>query len=234
MLYPNDDLFACGVHEPCTSATVCDVAIVDDLIIIGIIAAASIAASQISASEQEGAANDMTKQREQWAMRQQSINWHKQQQDRAAAELSQSPGFRGYRSQSEELQPWADKLAIQNGADLERQAASRQADATRTQGYISAGSALAQGIAGQALRPATSVAPGAGSLSNGFDATGTGLVDRANAYDLGGVQTPQLRPADPMGGFQLQQSDYDLLSGGGGLYSQAGGYDPRKRYGFTL
>jgi hypothetical protein len=47
---------------------------VDTLIILGIVAAATIAASHISASEQEGAANDMTKQREQWAMRQQQIN----------------------------------------------------------------------------------------------------------------------------------------------------------------
>lgn len=244
MIHPNDDLFACGVHEPCASATVCDVIGIDDLIIVGIIAAASIAASQISASENESTANDMTKQREQWAMRQQQINWHKQQQDRAAAELSQSPGMRGFRSESEVLQPWADKLAIQNGADLERAAAAKQADATRTQGYISAGSALAQGIAGQALRPATSTVPGAGSLSNTFDATGTGLVDRANAYDLGspGVQTPQIRTpdvpsygVDPGNGFQLQATDYDLLSGGG-LYSQAGGFDParRNRYGFTL
>lgn len=215
---------------------------VDTLIILGIVAAATIAASHISASEQEGAANDMTKQREQWAMRQQQINWYKNEQDRAAASIASRHGGRGGVSESYSLQPWADKLAIQNGADLERQAAARQADATRTQGYISAGSALAQGIAGQALRPSTQAIPGAGSLSNTFDSTGTGLVDRANAYDLGGpgVQTPQLHPSDvpsvgvnPAGGFQLQQSDYDLLSGGG-LYSQAGGYDPRKRYGFTL
>jgi hypothetical protein len=238
MFGQQDDLFACGAREP-HSSTVCSVIGIDDLIIVGIIAAASIAASQVAASEQEGAANDMTKQREQWAMRQQQINWHKNQQDRAAAELSQTPGFRGYRSSSEELQPWADKLAIQNGGDLERAAAARQADATRTNGYIQAGSTLAQGIAGQALRPATGAVAGAGSLSNGFDATGTGIVDRANAYDLSpGVQTQQLAPADPMGGFQLQQSDYDLLNGGGGggLYSQAGGYNPaqRNRHGFTL
>lgn len=77
------DLFACGVHEPCASATVCDAIGIDDLIIVGIIAAASIAASQISASENESAANDMTKQREQFALRQQQINFHKNQQDRA-------------------------------------------------------------------------------------------------------------------------------------------------------
>jgi hypothetical protein len=115
---------------------------------------------------------------------------------------------------------------------------------TRTNGYIQAGSTLAQGIAGQALRPATGAVAGAGGLSNTFDSTGIGITDRANAYDLGGpgVQTPQLHPSDvpsvavnPAGGFQLQQSDYDLLSGGG-LYSQAGGFDParRNRYGFTL
>lgn len=209
---------------------------VDTLIILGIVAAASIAASQISASENESTSNDMTKQRENFALRQQQINYQRQQQDQAAASIASRHGGHGGVSESTALQPWADKLAIQNGADLERQAAARQADATRTQGYISAGSTLAQGIAGQALRPATASVPGAGSLSNAFDATGTGIVDRANAYDLSpGVQTQQLAPADPMGGFQLQQSDYDLL-GGGGLYSQAGGYDParRNRYGFTL
>lgn len=234
MLYPNDDLFACGAHEP-RSSTVCEIALIDDLIIIGVIAAASIAASQVSASENESAANDMTKQREQWAMRQQQINWQKNEQDRAAASIASRHGGHGGVSESYALQPWADKLAIQNGADLERQAAARQADATRTQGYIQAGSAVAQGIAGQALRPSTSVAPGAGSLSNTFDSTGQGLVSRANAYDLSpGVQTPQLQPTDPSGGFQLQPHDYDLLGGGTGLYSDGGVYDPRKRYGFTL
>lgn len=237
MLQPNDDLFACGVHEPCASATVCDVIGIDDLIIVGIIAAASIAASQISASENESASNDMTNQREQFAKKQQAISFQKNRQDRAAAENASLPGMRGWRSRSEELQPWADKMTIEHGGELERAAAARQADATRTQGYISAGSTLAQGIAGQALRPATGAVAGAGALSNTFDATGTGIVDRASAYDLSpGVQTQQLAPADPMGGFQLQQSDYDLLNGGGGLYSQAGGYNPaqRNRYGFNL
>lgn len=211
---------------------------VDTLIILGIVAAASIAASQVSASENESASNDITKQKEQFAMRQQAINWQRNEQDQAAASIASRHGGHGGVSESRALQPWADKLAIQNGGDLERQAAARQADATRTQGYISAGSTLAQGIAGQALRPATAGVAGAGALANGFDATGTGIVDRANAYDLNpGVQTQQLAPADPMGGFQLQQSDYDLLNGGGGgLYSQAGGYNPaqRNRYGFSL
>jgi hypothetical protein len=237
VIQPNDDLFACGVHEPCTSATVCDVIGIDDLIIVGIIAAASIAASQISASENESASNDMTARREKNAMQQQAINYHRNEQDQAARGIASRHGGHGGVSQSAALQPWADKMVIRQGGDLEREAASRQADATRTQGYIQAGSTLAQGIAGQALRPATASVPGAGSLSNSFDATGTGLVERANAYDLSpGVQTQQLAPADPMGGFQLQQSDYDLLNGGGGLYSQAGGYNPaqRNRYGFNL
>ncbi len=244
MLHPNDDLFACGVHEPCASATVCDVIGIDDLIIVGIIAAASIAASQISASENESASNDMTKQKEQWAMRQQAIGFHKQQQDQAAASIASRHGGHGGVSESYALQPWADKLAIQNGADLERAAAARQADATRTNGYISAGSALAQGIAGQALKPGGYT----GSLDQTFADTGLGIAERAAGYDLSapgsGVRTPQIRASDvpnvetavsQPGGFQLQPSDYDLLSGGG-LYSQAGGYDParRNRYGFTL
>lgn len=237
MIQPNDDLFACGVHEPCASATVCDVIGIDDLIIVGIIAAASIAASQISASEQESSGNEMLDKQKANALRQKQFDYNAQESAAATHRLASNPYGGGREDPTSAVQPWIDKLQIQNGYDLGREQVANQADATRTQGYIQAGSTLAQGIAGQALRPATSTAPGAGSLANTLASTGTGLAERAAAYDLSpGVQTAPLQPADPSGGFQLQQSDYDLLSGGGGLYSQAGGYDParRNRYGFTL
>jgi hypothetical protein len=193
---------------------------VDTLIILGIVAAASIAASQISASENESASNKLTDQKQQFAMRQQAINFYKNQQDQAAARTQARYGAGGV-SASAALQPWADKLAIQNGADLERQAAARQADATRTQGYLSAGSTLAQGIAGQALRPSSGSTY---SFGAGYDGSGLDTGARIGSYDLNPqssqllgsgapVQTPQLHALDPNGGFQLQPDDYALLSG---------------------
>ena len=238
MIQPNDDLFACGVHEPCASATVCDIALIDDLIIVGIIAAASIAASQVSASEQEKTGNDMLDRQKANALRQKQFDYNAQESHAATQRLAANPYGGGREDPTSAVQPWIDKLQIQNGYDLGRQQVANQADATRTQGYIQAGSALAQGIAGQALRPSSGSNFVAGAS---YDGTGADIAQRAGAYDLG-VRTPQLHPSDvpsvgvdPKGGFQLQQSDYDLLSGGG-LYSQAGGYDParRNRYGFTL
>lgn len=251
MTQPNDDLFACGYAEPCSSATVCDVVGVDDLIILGVVVAASIAASQISAGEQEGAANDRLDAQQKNQMRQMAITNARNRGARAAAES-------GFRSKTEELEPWAQKLSIQNNFDFAKQDVARQADMQRTQGWINGGAQLATGIAGQALRPASSAAaPGAGSLSNTFDSTGTGIADRAGGYDLtppsAGVQTPQIHASDvptasiaasQPGGFQLQPDDYQLLQGGG-VYSQGpyaddpygtgiGIQSPRSRYGFSL
>lgn len=209
------------MHEPCSSATVCDVALIDDLIVIGIIAAASIAASQISASEQESSGNEMLDRQRSNALRQKQFDYNAQESAAATHRLASNPYGGGREDPTSAVQPWIDKLQIQNGYDLGRQQVANQADMTRTNGYIQAGSALAQGIAGQALRPAASsgVAPGAA-----YNGTGAGIAERAGAYDLNpntsqllangpAVATRTLRPIDPNGGYQLQMDDYALLSG---------------------
>lgn len=247
MIQPNDDLFACGVHEPCASATVCDVIGIDDLIIVGIIAAASIAASQISASEQESAGNDMLDRQKANALRQKQFDYNAQESAAATHRLASNPYGGGREDPTSVVQPWIDKLQIQNGYDLGRQQVENQADMTRTNGYIQAGSALAQGIAGQALRPSG----GSGSNFGGYmTQAGAGLAERAAGYDLPGtpsignpVQTAPLRAADPSGGFQLQEQDYATLAGAAPYssgpfaddpYGTAIGYQNPNRYRFTL
>lgn len=221
MIQPNDDLFACGVHEPCASATVCDVIGIDDLIIVGIIAAASIAASQVSASEQEKTGNDMLDRQKANALRQKQFDYNAQESAAATHRLASNPYGGGREDPTSAVQPWIDKLQIQNGYDLGRQQVANQADMTRTNGYIQAGSALAQGIAGQALRPAAGSGFAAGAS---YDGTGSGIAERAGGYDLNpntsqllangpAVSTRALRPMDPSGGYQLQMDDYALLSG---------------------
>lgn len=238
MLQPTDDLFACGVSEPCSS-TVCSVIGIDDLIVVGIIAAASIAASQISASENESNANDLLDQKQKIDLQQNDIGYWRNRGQQAANRIAARHGGHGGLSQTEVNQPWAEKLAIQQNYDLQKQANARQADATRTQGYINAGSAVAQGIAGQALK-----APSSGSsyeFGGNYGGTGMDAVQRAGTYNLnpqtsgllsGGapIATPQIQVSDvpnvnvdPTGGFQLNADHYALLSG----------QDPN-RYRFTL
>lgn len=246
MLHQADDLFACGVHAP-SSATLCDVIGIDDLIIVGIIAAASIAASQITASEGEDFAKDEATRQKQLQYKNAQLNHWSEEAQRGAAAAGLNPAYAtGGRDAQQQ------KMNIDYGYDSQMRAASKQADMTRTQGYISAGSAIAQGIAGGALKPATSAA--AGGLGQAFGDTGQDIAQRGANYDLNpqssqllgngpAVSTPQLSTSDPNGGFQLQQSDYQLL-GGAQPYSQgpfaddpfatASPYQNPGRYRFTL
>lgn len=224
MLHPTDDLFACGYAAP-SSTTICDIALIDDLIILGVIAAVTVAASQVSASENESTQNDLLDQQQNNQLR---SNYIQQQSNRgraAASDLaSRHRGAVPMHSATEAMDPWAQKLAIQNNVDLGRQANARQADATRTQGYIQAGSTIAQGIAGQALRSPS----GSGFVAGaGYEGTGANIGDRAGGYDLSApsssitpVQTAPLHMTDPGGGYQLQASDYATL-GGAAPYSDS-------------
>lgn len=227
------DLFACGVQEPCSSATVCNVFGVDDLIIVGIIAAASIAASQISASESEGNAKDILGTQKNNQMRNQQINYYRDKAAKAAAGVASRHGGHGGTSSAEELQPWVDKQNIDTGYDAQMKAASKQADQIRLGGYMQAGTTLAGGLAraGMGSAAAGGIEPGAG-----YGDTGMGLAERAGQYDLNPqssqllgatgqnmVSTPQIHTTDPFGGFQLQEDDYRLL----------GGQDPN-RYRFGI
>jgi hypothetical protein len=252
MLHPNDDLFACGYAEP-RSGVVCDVIGIDDLIIVGIIAAASIAASQVSASENESNSNKLLNDQQKQQMKQTELGWLSQRgHDAMAGVAARNHGAGGGASMTDPMQPLIQKDAIDNHYELGRQANARQADATRTQGYIQAGSALASGIAGQALRPAT----GASTFEagGGYEGTGAGIADRAGGYDLNqgastllsnapAVATPQLHSTDPNGGYQLQPSDYQTLAGaqpysqspfGDDPYATAPQYQNPNRYRFTL
>ena len=243
MLHPSDDLFACGVSEPCSSA-VCSVIGIDDLIVVGIIAAASIAASQISASENESNSNKLLNDQQKQQMKQTQLGWLSQRgHDAMAGVAARNGGHGGGASMTDPNQPLIQKDAIDNHFELGRQANARQADATRTAGYIQAGSAVAQGIAGQALRaPSTGASGGIGET---LGRTGLGIAERAAQYDLSPqpVSTPQLQTTDPSGGYQLQASDYQLLGGaqpysqspfGDDPYATAPQYQNPNRYRFTL
>lgn len=227
MLHPNDDLFACGYAAP-SSGTVCSVVGIDDLIILGVIAAVSIAASQASAASQESTGNDLLDQQQSTQQRMNYIQQQRQRGQSAAADIaSRHHGNVAMHSKSEENDPWVQKLAMQNNYDIGKQQVARQADATRTQGYIQAGAGLAGGIAGQALRPAGA---GASSFESGagYEGTGADIGARAGGYDLSQpdysqispVQTAPLHATDPGGGYQLQAGDYATL-GGAGQYSDS-------------
>lgn len=249
MLHPNDDLFACGYAEP-TSGTVCSVVGIDDLIVLGIIAAVTVAASQVSASEQESAGNDLLNQQQNNQLRMNYIQQQRQDGAEAAADFaSRHRGAVRYRSKGEELDPWVQKLAIQTNTDMGKQANARQADATRTQGWIQAGAGLAGGIAGQALSPASTAAGSGGGVTSSPD-----FAERLGGYALktgssallsnaAPVQTAPLQPTDPSGGFQLQAGDYQLLGGaqpysqgpfGDDPYATAPQYQNPNRYRFGL
>lgn len=229
MLHPTDDIFAFG-QEP-RASTVCSIALIDDLIIVGIIAAASIAASQTSAAEQESSGNRLLERQKANALRQKQFDYNAQESALATQRLASNPYGGGREDPASAVQPWVDKLQIQNGYDMGRRQVADQADMTRMNGYIQAGSTLAQGIAGQALRPAAGSNFTAGAA---YDGTGMGIADRAGQYDLNpntsqllangpAVATQTIRAADPSGGYQLQPEDYSLL----------GGQNPN-RYRFTL
>lgn len=220
----HDDIFACGVEEPHAS-TVCSVVGVDDLIILGIVAAASIAASQISASESEGYAKDEATRQKQLQEKNFALDHYAQMAERGRQMQGLPSGLDGGRS------AWQQKMNIDAGYDSTMRQAERQADMTRMNGYIQAGSTLASGIARGAMTPSGGSNFVAGA---GYDGTGADIGARAGTYDLNPqtspllasgtpVQTTPIRAMDPSGGFQLQPQDYALLSG----------QDPN-RYRFTL
>jgi hypothetical protein len=222
----------------------CSIALVDDLIIFGIIAAASIAASQASAAESESSGNKLLDDQQKQQMKQTQLGWLSQRgHDAMAGVAARNHGAGGGASFSDSMQPWIQKDAIDNHYEIGRQANARQADAIRTNGYIQAGSSLASGIAGQALRPAA----GASTFEAGAGYAGTGadIGARAASYDLNPspVATTPLQTTDPSGGYQLQQSDYQLLGGaqpysqspfGDDPYATAPQYQNPNRYRFSL
>lgn len=249
MLHPGDDLFACGVHEP-QASTMCSVVGIDDLIVLGIIAAVTVAASQATAAENESAGNDLLDQKQNNDLRMNYIQQQRSRGQAAAADLaSRHRGVVAPHSKAEEMDPWAQKLAIQTNYDMGKQANARQADATRTQGWIQAGAGLAGGIAGQALSPASSAAGSGGGVTSSPD-----FAERLGGYALktgssallsnaAPVQTAPLQATDPSGGFQLQAGDYQLLGGaqpysqgpfGDDPYATAPQYQNPNRYRFGL
>jgi hypothetical protein len=193
------------------------VAVVDDLIILGIIAAATIASSQVSAHTQESNAQDEATRRKQFQERQAKMDFWR---NRAAQFGADTSFMEGHQRQ----------MGIDAGYDGAMEAASRQADATRLNGYLQAGTTVASGLANSAMRPAqTAVGRGLGGAA--------GMAQRAQSYDLNpgdyqllsgaGEYSPSnaapITPTDPNGGFQLQEQNYQLL-GGAGPYAH-GPYD---------
>lgn len=252
MLHPNDDLFACGYAEPRSRATVCDIAFVDDLIILGIVVAATIASSQAQAAAEKSNGNELLDAQQKQQMKQTELGWLSQRGHDAMAGVAARNHGHGGGSMTDSMQPLIQKDAIDNHYELGRQAINRQADLTREMGYIHAGTAVASGIAGAALSPASS----AGSFTSGagYEGTGADIGARAAGYDLNQgastllssaapVATQALRSSDPQGGFQLQPSDYQTLAGaqpysqspfGDDPYATAPQFQNPNRYRFGL
>lgn len=192
------------------------VAIVDDLIILGIAIAASVAASQVSASAGESAATDEAGRQRELAKKQQQMDYWinmaaKGPTGRQTAGLMRSRG---------------DRYNIEQGYQGALRAAETQADQTRLNGWLNAGSMAAGGIANMGMSAASSGAQAGGGLSNALGGNDS-LAQRAGEMALnegayGLLQgsrlndSPQpIRGADPAGGFQLQEQDYRLLGGAG-------------------
>jgi hypothetical protein len=194
------------------------VAIIDDLIILGVAIAASVAASQVSAHSQESAATDEAGRQREAAKKQQEMDFWI---NRAAQYGNQ--GVAGMKAQR-------DRGMIEQGYEGMLRAASQQADQTRLNGYLQAGSMLAGGIANTGMSAASGAA-GGGGLSNALGGNDS-LAERAGsmALDEGAYgllagsrlndAQPPIRGSDPSGGFKLQEQDYRLL-GGAGDYAQS-------------
>lgn len=222
------------------------VAIVDDLIILGVAIAASVAASQISAHSQEETATDEAGRQRALAKKQQAMDYWI---NRAAQAGGNTSGMVARRN----------RWAIEQGYEGALRAASQQADQTRLNGWLNAGSMLAGGLANAGMSAASS-----GSSSGLSDALGgnDSLAERAghmalnpNNYGLLAGQgqykpAASIRPTDvpspyvdPSGGFQLQEQDYRLLGGAGQYahspyaddpYATGPGFADPRRFRFSL
>lgn len=225
------------------------VAIVDDLIILGVAIAASVAASQISASAAEDSATDEAGRQRALAKRQQQMDYW----INMASKHGPNAGDVG-----DLMRARQGRWAIEQGYQGALRAAERQADQTRLNGWLNAGSMLAGGIANAAMSPEGDRAPGLADALGGNDS----LAERAGHYALnpnnyGALAAPgqrkpppNIRPTDVPspyvntdGGFQLQESDYRLLGGAGPYahspyaddpYAVGPGFADPKRFQFRL
>jgi hypothetical protein len=214
-------------------------AIVDDLIILGVAIAASIAASQVSAHTQEEAATDEAGRQRELQKKQQAMDFWI---DRAAQYGNK--GVAGMRAQR-------DHSLIEQGYQGALRAASQQADQTRLNGWLNAGSMLAGGLANTAIGAGSAGGSGLSDALGGNDA----LVERAGQMALNegaygllagsrlNNKSPPIRQSDPAGGFQLQEQDYRLLGGAGPYahgpyrddeYATGVGFANPNRFRFTL
>lgn len=218
------------------------VAIIDDLIILGVAIAASVVASELSADSQEGAATDEAGRQRELAKKQADLDFWTER----AAQYG-NKGVAGMRSQN---RAWG----IEKGYEGAMRAASQQADQTRLNGWLNAGSMLAGGLANAGMSAAQGGAQAGGGLAQSLGGN-DGLAERAGQMALNegaygllagsrlNDKPPPIRQSDPAGGFQLQEQDYRLLGGAGPYahspyaddpYSTGAGFANPNRFRFNL